>query len=407
MIDGRLGWPHFAVSMSENVPLASSLLTGPEVWQETREAVLRSDAVRSALQAQTASWLTTPILSVVQKTHPSPSGDPHDYVSFAAYWWPDPARPVRSPYVRRDGEVNPEFYEYDNARLESLCYAVPHLVFAAVFLDSLPHACQAGKLLRAWFLDEATRMNPHLRHGQFIPGLNDGRSIGIIDTTSLIFLLDAVVHLPFNDGWTPGHLDGLRQWVSSYLDWLLESKFGHEERRAEGNHGSWYDAQVCCFASFCGRADIARRQIVDHAIPRILEQIESDGTQPVELTRTLSLTYSTYNLLAFTCTARIAKGLGIDLWTPAGPAAGRLLQSLEWLFPYYAGQAHWPYQQIRPFTISGAAPLLHLVGQETGNAVYARLSQAIEAYPWQKLILSKSALAARKDSSGSSAGVTS
>jgi hypothetical protein len=46
--------------------------------------------------------------SVVHKKRLPASGDPHDYFSYGPYWWPDPAQPDGLPYIRRDGEVNPE-----------------------------------------------------------------------------------------------------------------------------------------------------------------------------------------------------------------------------------------------------------------------------------------------------------
>src|SRR5687767_1188678 len=49
--------------------------------------------------------------SVTQKGVTPPSGDKHDYMSQAPYWWPDPAKPDGLPYIRRDGERNPEIYK--------------------------------------------------------------------------------------------------------------------------------------------------------------------------------------------------------------------------------------------------------------------------------------------------------
>src|SRR5689334_14284788 len=37
--------------------------------------------------------------AVTQKNHPSPSGDPHDYVSLAPYFWPNPKTADGLPYV--------------------------------------------------------------------------------------------------------------------------------------------------------------------------------------------------------------------------------------------------------------------------------------------------------------------
>ena len=82
----------------------------------------------------------------------------------------------------------------------------------------MAHARRAGKLLRAWFLDAETRMNPHLRFTQIRPGVHSGTGSGIIDTTSLVFLADAISHLPFNDDWTSQHLAGVKDWFAQYLD---------------------------------------------------------------------------------------------------------------------------------------------------------------------------------------------
>ena len=41
-----------------------------------------------------------------------PSGDIHDYTSMGPYWWPDPEKEDGLPYIRRDGEINPEYFDY-------------------------------------------------------------------------------------------------------------------------------------------------------------------------------------------------------------------------------------------------------------------------------------------------------
>jgi alginate lyase len=69
--------------------------------------------------------LTAGPFSVMDKKRVPPSGDKHDYVSMGPYWWPDPTKPNGLPYIRRDGERNPEIRtDYDAPRLGALTGAV-------------------------------------------------------------------------------------------------------------------------------------------------------------------------------------------------------------------------------------------------------------------------------------------
>ena len=60
------------------------------------------------LREDTQKALSTPPQSVVYKDATPPSGDKHDYMSQAPYFWRNPKTPDGLPYVRRDGERNPE-----------------------------------------------------------------------------------------------------------------------------------------------------------------------------------------------------------------------------------------------------------------------------------------------------------
>ena len=57
-------------------------------------------------KAETA--LTEGPFSVMDKKRTPPSGDKHDYLSMGPYWWPDTTKTDGLPYIRRDGEINPE-----------------------------------------------------------------------------------------------------------------------------------------------------------------------------------------------------------------------------------------------------------------------------------------------------------
>jgi hypothetical protein len=53
-----------------------------------------------------------------------PSGSKNDYMSMGPYWWPDPEKPDGLPYIRRDGEVNPERDNLDSPQLSKMINAV-------------------------------------------------------------------------------------------------------------------------------------------------------------------------------------------------------------------------------------------------------------------------------------------
>ncbi|HSC43734.1 MAG TPA: alginate lyase family protein, partial [Candidatus Binatia bacterium] len=132
-------------------------------------------------------------LSVTEKKLSPPTGDKHDYMSIAPYWWPNPATPNGLPFIRRDGEVNPERdRSSDRRRLENMIQTVKTLALGYFFTAREDYAAHAAKLLRVWFLDPATKMNPHLKYAQAVPGRNNGRAAGIIETHELSELIDFV-----------------------------------------------------------------------------------------------------------------------------------------------------------------------------------------------------------------------
>jgi len=333
------------------------LLAGSRARLASRDRALRPALER--LIGDAGKALGVGPFSVVDKTVMPPSGDKHDYTSLGGYWWPNPKTANGLPYVRRDGELNPETRTEatDSRRQARMVSAVETLSLAYFFTGEEKYAERAALLLRTWFLAPATRMNPHLEYGQAIPGRTKGRGIGIIDTAAFVRVPDAVMLLAGSPAWTKRDQDGLEKWFRAYLNWLRESKHGRDEARAPNNHGTWYDAQVAAFALFVGDNDTATR-VFKGAKGRIAAQVRPDGSQPAELRRTRSFDYSVYNLQAFCRLARLAEHVDVDLWRFESEKGGGIRKAIDFLAPYAELGKKWPYKQITATRRERLLPLL-------------------------------------------------
>jgi hypothetical protein len=313
-------------------------------------AKLESDA-RRAMQQKPSS--------VVSKTVTPPSGDKHDYTSQAPYFWPNPSKPDGLPYVRRDGERNPEINNVtDHLALDQMESAVCTLALAYYFKADEKYAAKAAELLRAWFLDPTTRMNPNLEYAQFIPGVNTGRGIGLIETRGLVNVVDAVGLLAGSKSWTAADQKGLESWFGKFLQWMQESKNGREESGAKNNHGTYYDVQTISVALFVGKNDLARQIAETAKEKRIALQVEPDGRQPLELERTKAWSYSNMNLDGLMQLARLAENVDVDLWSYKTKDGRSIRAALEYLYPYATADRQWTYQQIDGFEAKSFFPLM-------------------------------------------------
>jgi len=247
------------------------------------------------------------------------------------------------------------------------------------------YAAHAAELLRVWFLKPATKMNPNLNYGQAIAGRVEGRGTGIIETRGLSSLTSALTWLSKSKAWTESDQQGMKEWLSQYLDWLLTSKNGLQEAAARNNHGSWYDVQVASLALFNGDRDRARRVIEEAKSKRIAVQIEPDGRQPLELARTLSFSYSLFNLQALFDLAELGDKVGVDLWH-FKTADGRSLQAaLDLLAPYVDPTKKWPHQQIHPIALDDRLSLAALLRRAALVYHEPRYEQLLTRLPAKEL----------------------
>ena len=345
--------PAKAVKVQESEPPPRVFLLDASMLADIKSSAPadpRRKAVFSAALAAADKAMHEGPFSVMQKTVIPPTGDKHDYMSQAPYFWADPSKPDGLPYIRRDGERNPELKKIpDHDNLRSMAQDSRNLALAYYLTGNRAYADRAALLLRTWFLDSATKMNPNLEFSQGIPGVNTGRGIGLIETRSLMPAMDAVGLLAGSKTWSKADQEGIEAWLEQFLNWMRTSLKGKDEDSAKNNHGTWYDLQITDYALFLGNGQLAIDTLNRVKARRISVQVEPDGRQPLELARTNAFSYSIGNLDGLMQLAWLGQQAGVDLWD-FRTADGRCIRAaLDFLLPYAEGKFRWNYQQIGGF----------------------------------------------------------
>jgi hypothetical protein len=332
-------------------------------------------ATLATLRAAADAALTAGPWSVMNKTATPPSGNKHDYLSLARYYWPS-ASANGCPYVHKDGQTNPETTgnKYDHASRHAAVEAIYDLALTWYFTGDARYAQRAGLVARTWFLDDATRMNPNVNFGEGVPCLRDGTDTGVLNWTEMMQpLLDGLAVLDSGaPGWTAADQMGMRTWLTAFLGWMQTAALAKEEGRATNNHGTWYDAGVAALMVYLGQPAQAKALIQGSSLKRLGSQIKADGSQPEELSRTNSWGYSNWNLEGFCLLADLGRPLGVDLWTYVAPGGGSLVKATDYLIDgAVKGKSAWTHPQMLELEPTWAVPLFHAAA-DLGNDASAR-----------------------------------
>jgi hypothetical protein len=204
------------------------------------------------------------------------------------------------------------------------------------------YASKAAELLRVFFLDPATRMNPHLEYAQAVPGRSPGRGLGIIDALHLIEVPPAITALECSPAFTPELVGGLKRGFADLSQWMITSKNGKEEAAAKNNHSVAFWLQVAAFARFTGDAALlaeCRRQFKEVFVPN---QMAADGSFPLELKRTKPYGYSIFQLDNMATLCQVLSTPEDDLWRFELPDGRGIRKAVAYLAPYLADKSKWP-----------------------------------------------------------------
>lgn len=328
----------------------------PGALEKAKALVAQGDkealAALKSLTKEADKFLDDKPLTVTDKKVASPSGDLRDHVSLAPYYWPNPKTADGLPYIRKDGEVNPESKnpDYtDDTRVLALARRMKVLGMAYYLTSDEKYGSKAVEQVRVWFLDEKTKMNPHMKYAQGVRGESTGRGTGMMDGRHISMAADATALIVNSKAWKAGEREAAEAWFKEFFEWMINGELGKEEGESKNNHGTHYDAQIVRWALHVGRTEVAKEYLERAKEKRFALQIESDGKQPLELARTNSLSYSQFNLKALTSLAIMGEYVGVDLWSYKTTDGRCIAVALDYLMPYLdVPRKPWPYKQIVP-----------------------------------------------------------
>lgn len=279
-------------------------------------------------------YLSEAPVTVTAQSSPRSAGGLHDFFSEGDYWWPDPKNPD-GPYIQRDGESNPANFVAHRQAMVRMSQLVPACAAAYKLTGQRKYADHAAQHLRAWFVDEATRMKPNLEFAQAIKGHFTGRGTGIIDTLHLVEPARAAAQIDM----APDALAGVRKWFAEYLQWMTTSKNGIQERDARNNHGTCWVTQVAAFAQLTRNAELTAYCENRYKTLLMPNQEAPDGSFPEELRRTKPYGYSLFNLDAF---AILTQTLGPHMWNWQLPDGRGMAKAVAYMYPFILDKKKWP-----------------------------------------------------------------
>jgi hypothetical protein len=241
---------------------------------------------------------------VTEKTKLPPSGDNHDYMSLSRYAWPNDSTGVYDDI--RDGQTNPEIYDYDRPKLARLSSAVYALSLAYFFSEEEKYAEKASELIHGWFLDPETHMNPNMNHAQIAFGVNTGSAQGIIDANDFIQVIEAISLLYDSHHWTVDDHIEMKKWFYEFMKWVTKNY--NADAFETTNISTWMDVQRAVYFLFTEQKEFLNSSY--HITPikkKIDTQLTSEGALPNEKSRVRSQHYVYYNLRAYMNLALVRK----------------------------------------------------------------------------------------------------
>lgn len=301
-----------------------------------------SKQTKETLQKQTieeAEWALNQIpITVTATSSIRSAGGKNDFYSEGDYWWPNPANP-NGPYIQKDGLTNPDNFVAHRFAMIRFSQIIGSLASAYKITGDAKYVKQAVIHLRAWFVNQETKMNPNLQYAQAIKGLFTGRGIGIIDTIHLMDVAQGI--LVMQNKIKKEDLLAIKNWFAEYLNWLMSHPNGKAELEAKNNHGTCFTMQVASFAKLTNNQKLLNFCTDRFKTLLLPTQMANDGSFPLEMARTKPYGYSIFNLDAMSILCQILSTPKDNLWEYETTEGKSIKKGINFLYPFIVDKTKW------------------------------------------------------------------
>lgn len=248
-------------------------------------------------------------------------------------------------YLRRDGFRNPDVKTLKCATaMVQMTRAVSVNALAYGLTRDETFAQRAIHYIRVFFLDAMTGVLPHNNFGQIVrgppgagvSGENDwskGTFRGSIEWRYMLQVINAIVIIRAcgSKSWSTLDAAQMSKWASDYLHWLETSSISLQAKNNGNNMSSFWYNQVIALYILLGKTEEAANQANAYFTGPFMQQIDSEGNQPLEATRVKSLHYLIFGLEGMMANAKLADNLGLNMWSARTSNGSTLQDAVDYI----------------------------------------------------------------------------
>ncbi len=282
-----------------------------------------SDDALSSVKHFIDEVLIMPDLFVTDKNFTAPSGDTHDYYSVAPHY--------SSAGLKYDSYTNDEDRVKkcsDAEAFRNFAWRVYAYSVGGVILRQPQLSQKAVNLIKSWFVDSKTKMNPNVRYAQIIPRSDKINEVGVIELRQLINVVSAAKVLLICGALEGSELQMIKNWIQLFLDDCDNCAIREKALQRKNNIGTWSAVLFGTLDLFCDRYPRSF-SIAYQAAERLGQQLGPFSVQLNEIGRAMPLHYCLFNLAAWFELSQLCREFGIDLYRFSGVHNESLRNALQ------------------------------------------------------------------------------